>query len=240
MSRDNASAKGVDIDSDDLSLGDMSTLSQIFADDARLNESRLFSGNELKFASALEFGDDDYTPTANAQDVRASTPTPMNVLLGRGRHNVRHPGNAFFISLVKEKSEEYYNAKKGDKRLIALEIKNKISEKGGRFDRYDSASQSWVEASSAFALNKISQALRYRICKPEEPYLQTSSEARASSHAVSNRSSLLLSDREILRAVGYNLCPITGAITPLSEEDMMVEDTTSTSKPPYQPKEPDC
>jgi hypothetical protein len=216
------------------------------------------------------------------EETYVDAPGKMNVLLGRGRHHIQHPGNAYLINLVKLRSNEFGSVNKREKRRIVEEIFDKVIEKGS-FIRYDRASQSWVEVSQNYALEKISQALRYRHkCQPlsdvniqsnasvqdpihhqrsspppvqdsninpSSPILEqdqvntrsspllvdTPSDGRLSplplhapnNHFASvarpaqasrpNRAPPLLSDQEILRAVGYKLCPITGIITPLDD-----------------------
>jgi hypothetical protein len=253
----------VDTNSDDLSLGDATTLSEIFAEDERINEWILSKEEEPDFESILNVGESSHisftstaaadavaratTTTTNAtedgdneddsQGNRIAVPGKMNVLLGRGKHHVRHPGNAYLIKLVKLRSEEFTSASRSDRKRIVEEIMNKVMEKGS-FIRYDRDIKAWVEVSSIYALEKVSQAFRYRIkikgkakaAPPARREPQPSSRAPSNS---SNSSSPLLSDREILRAVGYDLCPITGVITPLTNADSSTE--AASSEPPMDP-----
>merc|ERR1719506_874215 len=107
-----------------------------------------------------------------------TTITPHDVLCGRGGLTNSHVGNKQFRKICSEYQLEYLQAKKNDKKTIALQVVVQIHAMGGRFlqqghhpPQSSSSSSSsvssssvgttwWVEVPSKKALEKTSQALR--------------------------------------------------------------------------------
>merc|ERR1719506_3334188 len=99
-----------------------------------------------------------------------TTITPHDVLCGRGGLTNSHVGNKQFRKICSEYQLEYLQAKKNDKKTIALQVVVQIHAMGGRFLQQghhppQSSSSSvgttwWVEVPSKKALEKTSQALR--------------------------------------------------------------------------------
>lgn len=83
-----------------------------------------------------------------------------DVLLGRGGATNNNPGNVNFREIISSRQLKYLDAKKKDKKLIALECVETVAAKGGRFLKRDDVSGTWVEVAQAQAVKKASQALR--------------------------------------------------------------------------------
>lgn len=105
-----------------------------------------------------------------------AAPRSMDVLLGRGRRNLNHPGNLRFQELVEANFVRFSDATRLEKTEIVREIMMSIQE-GGSFLKYDESSAAWVEVSSDIARIKIGQALRYRI-RRGEPQVRSSEDLR--------------------------------------------------------------
>jgi hypothetical protein len=160
-------------------------------------------------------------------------PHRMDVLLGRGRQNIDHPGNAYFICLIEKNCFVYRDGSRDTKKCIAEGIKDRVLQ-SGRFIKYQKSSSSWVEATSTDITQKIGQAIRYRLNNP--PISVSSATHVAGRNSIPavvvssprplSLSSIpilpppppptrgqLLSDKVILRAIGYDLNEDTGEIT---------------------------
>lgn len=84
----------------------------------------------------------------------------FDVLLGRGGQSNNNSGNIRFREVVASKQMIYLNAKKKEKKEIAMECVATVQSNGGRFLRRDDASGTWVEVPKGKAVMKASQALR--------------------------------------------------------------------------------
>lgn len=92
-------------------------------------------------------------------------PTEHDVLLGRGRGNESHAGNARYLMLLDEHSEAYNKAVRRFKKSDVTEtVIRRVNEKG-RFVKHEKGQ--WVECSPEEVHCKVSQALRYRGRKAE-------------------------------------------------------------------------
>jgi len=94
---------------------------------------------------------------------RIRTPTPTDILLGRGGSINSHPGNQVFREWVKTRREDYNLARsKQDKMKIARLVMDKVHDAGGRFLQKDPTTSIhwWVEVDDIRALAKTAQALR--------------------------------------------------------------------------------
>ena len=83
-----------------------------------------------------------------------------DVLCGRGGATNQHMGNKLFRKVVEGFQEEYLQARKRDKVLIAEQVLERVKETGGRFLKRDTSSGLWLEVPHKRALLKASQALR--------------------------------------------------------------------------------
>jgi hypothetical protein len=114
--------------------------------------------NEEEMASNLT-----YTATSQGGALRRiRTPSPHDVLSGRGGNVNAHPGNQTFREWVKVRREDYSLAfSKEEKALICREVIALVEKRGGRFLVKESpSSQFWIELDDERVMAKTSQALR--------------------------------------------------------------------------------
>ncbi|GAG29659.1 unnamed protein product, partial [marine sediment metagenome] len=90
------------------------------------------------------------------------TPSANDVLIGRGRRNLRHPGNQRYQSIIKSLKPEYDAAPKSLRGVYGKQIFNLIHNLSppGRFLRKDKVSGSWIEVDHEEAVKRARQALR--------------------------------------------------------------------------------
>jgi hypothetical protein len=149
----------------------------------------------------------------------------FDVLLGRGRAYLRHPGNERMRTIVSDNLARYQSTEmRHDKTRITKEIVQTIKTSGdqpARFLRYDPRADRWTEVDDEVARVKVGTALRYlhkssdahAVSSTREmlrfPYEESSSEpARMIGvHQLypDGDSSPLLSDAEILAELGYDI-----------------------------------
>jgi hypothetical protein len=159
-----------------------------------------------------------YTRDVYQETVR---PQRLDVLLGRGRGNVHYPGNELFYQLIHANAERYHKAKRVDKRYIAMEIVQTIALQHGRFLRFDKATSCWVEVDEEVAILKAAHAFRYqrryhRNGGDDDDFDDIDVyELEDTSSNSDCDSPPLLSDKEILAAIGWMLDDLTGAIYPM-------------------------
>jgi len=98
---------------------------------------------------------------------RIRTPTPQDVLSGRGGGINSHPGNKVFREWVRLRKEDYNLARnKKEKTVVATEVVRQVQQQNGRFLTKDtsvvggSGGHWWVEIDEIKALAKTTQALR--------------------------------------------------------------------------------
>jgi hypothetical protein len=161
-------------------------------------------------------------PPSRAQEGKI-TPEEMDVLLGRGRHNISHPGNAFFNKMIKDNMKDYTQATRPMKKRIAEDIMFQVQKKG-RFIRFDSGTREWQEVEGAEVLDKIGQAIRYRHGEQGKSSPKSApDQPRRGSKTKPTAKEPILSDKAILRAVGYDLNEETGEITPIGSNQIMLQ-----------------
>jgi hypothetical protein len=155
------------------------------------------------------------------------TPGYFDVLLGRGRTHLRHPGNERMRSAADMHSMRY-NATtlRKEKTAITQQIVEIIQSSGdppGRFLEFDREVDGWVKVGDEVARRKVSHAIRYdsrykkRKAPPEtfEASVQEASThrsdalrrgtARSGNHQErSGDRTPLVSDADILAGLGYN------------------------------------
>eukprot|EP00522_Entomoneis_paludosa_P016546 CAMPEP_0172450000 /NCGR_PEP_ID=MMETSP1065-20121228/8540_1 /TAXON_ID=265537 /ORGANISM="Amphiprora paludosa, Strain CCMP125" /LENGTH=223 /DNA_ID=CAMNT_0013201765 /DNA_START=78 /DNA_END=749 /DNA_ORIENTATION=+ len=83
-----------------------------------------------------------------------------DVLLGRGGQTNKHSGNKEYRTIVTQHQDEYLQARKKDKVLIARRIVQIVQERGGRFLKQNASTQQWEAVTDKRAQEKTSQALR--------------------------------------------------------------------------------
>ena len=86
----------------------------------------------------------------------AVVPTSNDVLLGRGRANVNHPGNVQFREIVGRNFGAYLRAqKKAHKSMIVKTIVNEAFAQGARFLKQEENSESWIKVGVKKAQDKV-------------------------------------------------------------------------------------
>lgn len=93
-------------------------------------------------------------------DVQNSNIGLNDVLLGRGGATNNHNGNQKFRVLVAEHQQQYLQARKRDKVVIARQIVQTVKATGGRFLKRGNDDATWIEVPDKRAQEKASQALR--------------------------------------------------------------------------------
>eukprot|EP00526_Cylindrotheca_closterium_P019275 CAMPEP_0113617342 /NCGR_PEP_ID=MMETSP0017_2-20120614/8726_1 /TAXON_ID=2856 /ORGANISM="Cylindrotheca closterium" /LENGTH=220 /DNA_ID=CAMNT_0000526725 /DNA_START=203 /DNA_END=865 /DNA_ORIENTATION=- /assembly_acc=CAM_ASM_000147 len=114
-------------------------------------------GDQLQQQGQIEF---HYDPAYGIK-----TPEPNDIVCGRGKMTVAHPGNRRFRRLVNNRKEDYQKARRRDhKTRITLELVQELrgGPDGGRFLLYDTRTRLWYEVGDGYAREKISHSLRSR------------------------------------------------------------------------------
>jgi hypothetical protein len=100
------------------------------------------------------------------KDLLVVDPLPSDVMLGRGRAFLRHPGNMRLNTVVRMNMQRYLNAgSRNEKTWITEEIVEIIQTYGnppGRFLRYKPKAGGWYEVDDEEARVKVSHTVRYR------------------------------------------------------------------------------
>lgn len=86
---------------------------------------------------------------------------PNDVLFGRGKTVVEHPGNVRFRSIVGLQMDEYEMATRLEKSLITEKIVQAIRDSDGRFLKRDDGGE-WEEVDQETARKKVGHAFRNR------------------------------------------------------------------------------
>ncbi|KAG7337632.1 hypothetical protein IV203_030989 [Nitzschia inconspicua] len=100
--------------------------------------------------------------SAAASSSTILSPSPNDVVGGRGKNTRLHPGNLFYTQLLKNCYEEYKEAPKGTKVDICKKIISIVAEHGGRFleKALSSASSIYIELEEDRAIAKVAQGFR--------------------------------------------------------------------------------
>lgn len=98
---------------------------------------------------------------AVAQPGRIFSPTPLDVLLGRGRHPQEHEGNRNLAKIVEGHATTYRQTPKHEKRRAHMLVVKTIHAQGGRFlKRADEVGNGWVEVDAHTAVDKVRNRFR--------------------------------------------------------------------------------
>jgi len=90
-------------------------------------------------------------------DIRVS-----DILFGRGKTVVEHPGNAWFRDLVDKTMMQYESCTRMEKASIAEMIVNMVKDSGGRFLRAEDEGDFWEEVDDHTARKKVAHTFRNR------------------------------------------------------------------------------
>lgn len=102
-------------------------------------------------------------------DNGATTPAlecrEIDVLLGRGGHASRHPGNLELLRMVRMSRKQYKSLDKSiiglqEKKAIVQKIVSQMLSKGSRFLHREKKGKNWREASYRAVFEKVSHMLR--------------------------------------------------------------------------------
>jgi hypothetical protein len=143
-----------------------------------------------------------------------------DVLCGRGGLTNTHVGNKRFRSIVAEYQEEYLQARKKEKALIATKVVERIRKSGGRFLKRDVNSDLWVEVPDKKAMGKTGQALRegldvrHKTIRPEKSPRRLSD----SSSGSPRRKRARVVQGNVIQSPGISYVPTEQSIPDLNEE----------------------
>jgi hypothetical protein len=132
-------------------------------------------------------------------------PKPTDVLLGRGRGNVQHPGNANFIRLCSMHSAQYHDSTRAGRADIIRFVVNQVLTVG-RFLKFERSSLVWVAVDYNTALVKTGQALRYKYRHPPKvsPVPMRSSKNQADNEtSLSSGDSIATIDLDTVLNLGF-------------------------------------
>lgn len=90
-------------------------------------------------------------------DIRVS-----DILFGRGKTVVEHPGNAWFRDLVDKTMLHYESCTRMEKASIAEMIVNMVKDSGGRFLKAEDEGEFWEEVDDHAARKKVAHTFRNR------------------------------------------------------------------------------
>ena len=96
---------------------------------------------------------------------RVNAPSPVDILLGRGKPFHNHNGNQRMLEIVDEHRPRYLKADRKDKHVIIEHILSAIRAYGGRFLSRVDYENYWVEVSHAIAYRKVGHAFRSKARK---------------------------------------------------------------------------
>ena len=89
------------------------------------------------------------------------TPTPNDVLCGRGRKNFQHPGNQELRAKIVTQIDTYLEAStRAGKTCVIRGIITSIMKEGGRFLRYDVSTKNWYDGGVAAGKYRVGIGLR--------------------------------------------------------------------------------
>jgi hypothetical protein len=95
-----------------------------------------------------------------------TTPRDNDVLFGRGKSILNHPGNKQMRKIAKAHQTTYDTTNRDDKTEITRMIVMVVKSDGGSFLKYDKAHNGWVEVPDDIARKKIAHAMRDGRSKP--------------------------------------------------------------------------
>jgi hypothetical protein len=149
------------------------------------------------------------------QDLRQDLlvdPMPSDVMLGRGRAFLHHPGNRRLNAVVKMNMQRYLKAtNRNEKTWITEEIVQIIQKCGsppGRFLRYKPKAGGWYEVDDEEARVKVSHTVRYRRRCFERHEVSESTDSEGNEVSESTDSSLSLNGEEPDSSVEEPMSPV--------------------------------
>ena len=107
---------------------------------------------------------------------RVGTPSPADVLLGRGRPFQSHPGNQRMLQLIGVRRPQYLERDRRGKNEIIMEVIRTVKELGGRFLRRVDYEQYWTEAEETIVYRKVGHAFRSTVRRQKDERLYSFSQ----------------------------------------------------------------
>ena len=124
-----------------------------------IEASRLPHSSKLSPTSgAISSAEDIHS---NGEGVEGLLPAPDDVLFGRGKTVVDHPGNVRFRQIVDTLSRKYEGSGRLEKTCIAQIIVRMVKENTGRFLKRE-GDGGWEEVDEITARRKVAHAFRNR------------------------------------------------------------------------------
>lgn len=88
-------------------------------------------------------------------------PTSKDILCGRGKGNLRHEGNQYFMKIIRANLQRYIDApKRIDKSLVVSLIVSSLKDDGYSFVRQDTKTRRWFQLSEPQVHEKTGHAIR--------------------------------------------------------------------------------
>jgi hypothetical protein len=187
--------------------------------------------DDISFTNAVD-DDQSLVPASTEASSQGrepiETPGCFDVLLGRGKTHLTHPGNERLRTIANMHSMRY-NAVilRKEKTAITQDIVEIVQISGnppGRFLKFDREAHGWVKVGDDVARRKVSHAIRYdsrykkrkpppetiEASVPEESTLRSDALRRGTAHSGNHQErsgdrSPLVSDEDILARLGYYL-----------------------------------
>eukprot|EP00934_Nitzschia_sp_Nitz4_P000836 Nitzschia sp. Nitz4//scaffold105_size73764//68855//70710//NITZ4_005686-RA/size73764-processed-gene-0.101-mRNA-1//-1//CDS//3329532477//836//frame0 len=89
-------------------------------------------------------------------------PRPSDILFGRGKSVVEHPGNTWFRNLVDQTMMQYDSCSRVEKANLSEMIVDMVKGAGGRFLKPEDEGDGWEEADDTTARKKVAHTFRNR------------------------------------------------------------------------------
>jgi hypothetical protein len=139
------------------------------------------------------------TSDVQGNDNRIDVPSPVDVLMGRGKPFQSHRGNQQMLRIVDEHRPRYLQADRSDKHDIIENTIGVIRGSGGLFLRRVDYEHYWIEVSHSIAYRKVGHAFRSkaRTNKSESSTNTTSRNLLARSPSVSRDGGLMVGVNQV-------------------------------------------
>lgn len=100
-------------------------------------------------------------------------PTAKDILCGRGKGNLRHEGNQYFMKIIRANLQRYTDApKRIDKSLVVSLIVSSLKDEGYNFVRQETKTRRWFQLSEPQVHEKAGHAIRDILKKGGAPGAQ--------------------------------------------------------------------
>jgi len=145
-----------------ISEPDMGTMVSDEASTASSTTATTSSSSSSSSASSAVTANSANSEHKDDDDSDLIIPTDGDVLMGRGRPYLHHPGNKYLRSMVADRSKEYDTASRAEKYDMAKEVVRLIYKEKRRFLKIDATAGTWSEATWGVAREKVAHAFRKR------------------------------------------------------------------------------